>query len=739
MKSTRSLPVGFGIVLVALVGAIVPPGPCLAQPVMPRRQVNPSLVFPLNIAVRNVVRWNMQVDANWPDNAGYRPFRISVSPAKTLQADCRLTVVLRIVQRRWGSRYGLSVVQEIEIPAGTAPNEQVKTTISVPVRADTQAYRLEIVEDGEVISSTQHNWNPLAAGQPSIEGSPRVLVIGSADPNTWKIGQALQANEVQNVYQRSSATWSSHGPPPVPLQTFMTIAPKELPRQWIDYTCLDVVCVSLDRLKGLAKDQPDALAAILAWTTAGGNLWVYGFDGQKKPDERLDDLAKLLNLPPTEQPAQSWTTPAASDLPPPRAEIWSNQSSMGQPNMGPRPNSRSARQRVSPPGPTPVPKGKPGFVFRHYGLGMVVAMDGPNPLSGRKAWDTDRWKWLLLTVGPDRLLWRDRHGLSTTTEANPDFWDFLIPGVGLAPVTEFRILITLFVLFIGPVNYYLLRKWKRLHLMVLTVPISAAVVVVFVFAYALLADGLGTRVRAWSLTWLDQRRGEAATWARLSYYAGLTPSDGLRFSENVAIYPIRPNASSRRDLRRNERRELVWDENQHLARGWLNARTPTQYLTVRSAPTSRRLVIGPSPGLTDELEVTNELGVQIDRLAIRSKEGKYYWVANVGLGKTARATLTDLKQIKPWLGEPATANLPVSPLGAPAPIRYYDSDLLEPGVMADSILENNLSQLRGLRSGKGSILAPGRFVALVPASPEVELGTDAAREEDSFHVIVGEW
>ena len=54
------------------------------------------------------------------------------------------------------------------------------------------------------------------------------------------------------------------------------------------------------------------------------------------------------------------------------------------------------------------------------------------------------------------------------------FANLLVPGVGLAPVTEFHVLITLFVLVIGPVNYWLLKRWRRLHLMVLTVPLAAA-------------------------------------------------------------------------------------------------------------------------------------------------------------------------------------------------------------------------------------------------------------------------
>jgi hypothetical protein len=128
----------------------------------------------------------------------------------------------------------------------------------------------------------------------------------------------------------------------------------------------------------------------------------------------------------------------------------------------------------------------------------------------------------------------------TPDDANPDFANFLVPGVGLAPVTEFRVLITLFVLLIGPVNYWLLKRSGRLHLLVLTVPLAAVLMTSALFGYAILSDGFGTTVRAQSLTTLDQRTGEAACWSRLSYYSGLAPGDGLTMPSDVAVYPIIP-------------------------------------------------------------------------------------------------------------------------------------------------------------------------------------------------------
>ena len=83
------------------------------------------------------------------------------------------------------------------------------------------------------------------------------------------------------------------------------------------------------------------------------------------------------------------------------------------------------------------------------------------------------------------------HGLSLMQE-NRGFWRFLIPGVGMAPVNGFRVLITLFVVLIGPVNYVLLRRKRRLHLLLVMIPAGAALVTGSLFAYAMVNDRLAS-------------------------------------------------------------------------------------------------------------------------------------------------------------------------------------------------------------------------------------------------------
>jgi hypothetical protein len=142
------------------------------------------------------------------------------------------------------------------------------------------------------------------------------------------------------------------------------------------------------------------------------------------------------------------------------------------------------------------------FAEHSAGFGTVTAFEGD---SLRAPGKLDRGARGVAVMRWYQRAWLPRHGLAPNMP-NSEFANLLIPGVGLAPVTEFRVLITVFVLLIGPLNYWVLSRAKRLYLLVLTVPLGAAAVTLMLISYALLADGLATQVRARSYTMLDQHQ-----------------------------------------------------------------------------------------------------------------------------------------------------------------------------------------------------------------------------------------
>jgi hypothetical protein len=405
------------------------------------------------------------------------------------------------------------------------------------------------------------------------------------------------------------------------------------------------------------------------------------------------------------------------------------------------------------------------FVEQPMGLGAVRAFQldaasldrsistnetNPDP-EANESW-TRRRRSALMLARRATSDWRSRHGMSPD-EANYDFPKLLVPGVGLAPVWEFEILITLFVLLIGPVNYLVLKRFGRLHLLILTVPLAAALMTTTLFAYAVLSDGFGTIVRAQSFTSLNQATGEAACWTRLSYYSGMAPSQGLSMPDDVAVYPVIPgwNESSI-DASIGAEREMIWAPPEaKLIRGWLRSRTPTQFLTIRARKSPYRLDLSQSK---DRLAASNELGTAIKFVVAIDENGQLFAAEDVPNGASGSllpiARVDAIRRVRQLVidNEPQ----------APAALAGEDSDFAlferrqsqrmmrrQYGLqysdqrLSANLLHDALANLAGLAGQPALQLPPKSYVAFTESGPEVALGVSNAEEEASFHVIVGTW
>ena len=706
------------------------------------------------------------VDTRWLDGGGYRPVEITVAPIAPTTADRTLTVEFLV--SRWDNYYrpDLRVVQDVEIPAGSGP---VRATLSVPCGSAWNTYTINLLEDGKLHTTFQ--WSGGGGyywGGRREEGLPKLLIVADALPDTTAAARLFDLTDY-NTFAPGAGTTGPGGP----LPTAMARPAARLPRRWIDYTNLDLVCISIDELQALSAKEPERSRALVEWTAAGGNLCVYGLGEQW---ERLGELESLAGLPPgsdtrpSDPVRRGWTKPDRKLFKEPIRGIGSSADPLATAGIEVYAELEGFAEEESEIDLEALPveawSGMEGedpkkiaewyaevkkteaddsfsFVLRPLGLGLVVAVADEDLFTGNDPREVLGWSWMLNSIGARRLFWYQRHGLSTFRE-NRHFWGFLIPGVGLPPITAFRVLITLFVLAIGPVNYALLRRWKRLHLLVVTVPLSAAVVTVALFAYAVLADGLGTRVRVRSVTRIDQRRGHAACWVRMSYYAGLAPRGGLRFPDDVAVIPLEFLPSKGR----SRLQELFWEGNQRLTRGWLPARTLTQFVTVRSRPTTLKLVVSQPQDRPGKLEVENHLGTRIEELLVRAEDGQYFWASDVEPGATAEAEPIKADktagEARTRMGRALERRQPMDTTVVGQRVRdgfgyrsypryggwYDDEDSPAPSPWTGR-LEAALHDARSAR------LEPGGYAAVVERSPEVVLGTDSAREEGSLHVILG--
>ncbi|MBN2295333.1 MAG: hypothetical protein JXM70_23080 [Pirellulales bacterium] len=702
------------------------------------QQIEPWRISGENLVV-NGAGLSMTVDSRWMTCGGYRPVRITFTAAAPLKADRSLTVDIITSSNWYRGSSQLTVTEDFKIPAGST---RISKVVSLPEIATWDTFKVLVYEDEELVkplSNLQFNPSRRTAGNwqyNQVWGeTPGILFVGDKLPDTNELslhfgspvnlqGQGVPVPQVtmgggMGVGMGMGVAKTNLK---VPLPSALAVPSAKLPPRWIDYTGLDVVCLSLKQLSDLKNKQPEVFGAITAWTASGGNLWIYGVGAKW---ERIDELHRLLEMPKTDtkkDPTTGWTKPQAELF---GHEMKKEQSGRYSGGIYGRRRIISAYDQYTPQPnrsrKAPKTPADPHFVFRDFDMGMIVALKDDKPFPGTR-W---QWGWLLSATGQNRWNWDQRHGVSIYGD-NGYFLNFRIPGVGLAPVGAFRVLLTFFVLAIGPLNYIALKRIRRLNLLVVTIPAGAILVTAGLFAYAVVDDGFSTRVRMRSATVIDQHRDRAVCWNRLCYYAGMAPSRGLTFPDDVAVIPIESPAS----INSRHVRALYWDEEQWMHKGWLDARTLTQFLTLRSRPCTAGLEISPSPNGVKEIEVKNNLGTSIELLVVRMSDGKYYWVSDVEQDAIVSASEVTQTEAFARLEQRALEEKPRYPEGMRNLRRYY------PGVNVSNVSDNSLLE----RKLTCRSLSPCSYVAIVDRSPEVVVGGPYSfKDVDSFHVIFGTW
>ena len=376
------------------------------------------------------------------------------------------------------------------------------------------------------------------------------------------------------------------------------------------------------------------------------------------------------------------------------------------------------------------------YARRRCGLGQIIAIHG-DPYGGSHA------QWTALLVDTHRTNPVASTGVSGVKPC-PDFWSFMLPGVGLVPVNAFRVLITLFAIGIGPLNYWLLKRYRRIQWMIVTVPLTAALISGALFVYAMIADGLQTRIRSKSLTLINQKTGDATCWSRITYYAAVSPWQGLTFSQSTAVRPILSRARMYNEASPNL--GVSWQgEEQRLSSRWLPPRNPTQLLTQRCRTTAARVTVKEQGG---SVVIGNGLATNIKQIVLLDSQGLYFFAKGVAPGATTR--MQQLKDsgeaaslMEKWFAEFESA-LPYQGItrnnyswfgfnGASYNPFFYNS--VEPNWGA-SLQEEAFSDItkRG-STGWGK----QTYFALVDQSPEFEPGVQSAAESGSLHIVVGRY
>lgn len=635
------------------------------------------------------------VDSRWAGTVqgGYYPVRIQV---ENFGEDCKLTLrftpypeqELPIVERR-----------DLQIASGS----RALVTLSIPMVGRGGVGYLEVEKDGELIEQLKRQ---LALAHADHRSQRYSMLIISDD--------AVSTNAVENGIHFGGGIESRVN------SDVQNLQPRMLPSLWIDYTGLDMVMLPLRVLADLDSDKR---SAILQWTQTGGVLVVYEV-GQ--PANASAELQSLLGItdPRFWQPArtQDWRALKASLFP------------QTEDDGGDGPEG--FRRREDPKWSVT----EETFNHHDYLLGRVYAFP-ENPFPG-----TPRdWAWWATTIPADLSLWEARMGV-LPRRANPNFFNFLIPGVTSVPIYAFLVLMTLFTIVIGPLNYFLLRRRKRTYLLLLTIPAIAFVTSLTLFVYSTLAYGFEVASRSRSLTVLDQRTNTAVSLGRISLFAGIAPSEGLTFSPNTAVFPMWAPLDFGQS--RFESGRIVWGEQQKLVDGWLRSRTRTQFTTIQHRTERSRLEIASTS--PSKMTISNGTEWDIASIFWVDEKGDVYVGSALGAGNTGelnRVSDEDFQeQLKPF-HEALTLN---EELEVPIDVKENKQSAL--GLMEMKIQqflkikfqENELEPPPGNpffnpREKPKKIIPKRSYLAVLTNRPGIELGLEDTDERAGYHLLWGRY
>ncbi|MBA2113907.1 hypothetical protein [Bremerella alba] len=711
----------------------------------------------------------LEIDTRWIDGSGYRPIGVTIATANGLPApaDRRLEITLRPQYYNFHSRNPFpAVTQEMKLSQGKVAE---KHTLLVPQQFLWNSLEVITREDGQrlkELSSESTSVIMMFVNGQFTEAYPATIVFHRDAPKrddraTWVLDQAnrrdageevdeipdlriffneqsLPTNQNLKSHLTGSPNQAISALPFLPRTDLLPLT--DIPDTWQGLSSADLIVLERKDLETVARKTPERFAVLHQWILAGGNLLVWN------AGENGSDAVDQLLAPNATNAISAWKSFPTNSV---------NERDLGIFDKIRHPRNRYAATNAANYVPLAVRKGKLiesddslngstpiagtplKLAARNEGFGKIVVVQG-NPFPGTAG----SWQRIFAVFHGDRLAWFQRYGMSRLRE-NLGFWEFLIPGVGVAPVTTFELLITLFVILIGPVNYFLLRSIGRLNFLIVTVPVGAFLVTAVLMSYAVLSDGLSTKSRIRTVTLLDQTTGRGASWSRQAYYAGLASTSGLTFPVDAAVYeyeqyPLTEHTGEKR---------MDWGEDQVLRGGYFRSRVTQQFLAIRPFQTARRLEVSTQEG---KLSVKNELGTQVTQLILIDQNAVQYFAKDIRPDAESDLSVASSDQISEFRRTLNEKNLSI-PDGfdhrtyvqrSSTRTNYYVQSSSMPEIFQrepsfnQSLMER---ELQNQMAHSFAALGPRSYIAIVEHFPETPLGLKTQAGEKSIEVVMGKW
>ncbi|HPB32060.1 MAG TPA: hypothetical protein PLB62_11440 [Candidatus Sumerlaeota bacterium] len=190
------------------------------------------------------------------------------------------------------------------------------------------------------------------------------------------------------------------------------------------------------------------------------------------------------------------------------------------------------------------------------------------------------------------------------------------------------LLVTLFVIIAGPVNYFHFRSRKRLRRLLVSLPLLSAGFCLLIVLYFVGTQGFARRGGTVSLALLDEKTNRGFAYSSHCLYSGLYPMGGFRFDEQTLFMPMIQDQSFFRQPRGLEY-DMDITAGLNLKSGLFKPLENFEYLTATPFQTRENLIYEP-----ERKTVTNGFEKPIRGLVLEDA-GSIYFAERIKPGEAA--------------------------------------------------------------------------------------------------------
>ena len=500
-----------------------------------------------------------------------------------------------------------------------------------------------------------------------------------------------------------------------------------LPQRWTRYNELDILIASAAVLERLREENVASFEAIRAWVACGGMLWCYGAAPAKSLDSLFgSDLdwealhPEAVNEGLTQRFAS--TNGQIATMMGGRYQVAKNEIQVSDNGLlSRRPNQDTVVA---------------GLRTREYLAGRILYIHDAYPFPGSEA----LWA-ATFTASRSRIGVSNRLGFDILRGDN-SFWEWLIGEVGQPPVYTFLGVITLFALLVGPASYYCFLYLRRLYLFFVFAPVVAVICSIGIGIYAVFADGFGTRVRIRHLTLINEQ-GDGTVWSRQTYFAGLRPRDGARWSRDLAVFPLKNPLSPGESVNPNDILAAdsvvaIDDSSVRFDGQFMPSRRQAQFLSVEPKSGLGSLSIRKRGGA---VEIENQLPFAIVEVLVTDDNGDAWLGTSIDAGSIGKAEPLPSVEAAKWKSGSYLDHAPTLPagyqdasrnkwlnLGRGRQRRRSEFQTHNIGGILESLVRDQLVETRSTDSSG---------FAAIAGMPDGVIGVEGAEQVESLHMVLG--